>query len=35
MILCNLKTNHVTTPMGYDLSHISFSWIVKEAKGKR
>ena len=35
MRIGSLKTNHLTNPMGYEMSKVSFSWIVEEAKGNR
>ena len=31
----HLRTNHVENPVGFLLEHISFSWIVTKARGKR
>ncbi|MCR5278937.1 MAG: glycoside hydrolase family 78 protein [Lachnospiraceae bacterium] len=31
----SLKTNHIENPLGYMMSGVSLSWIVKEAKGSK
>ena len=35
MIITAMRANHLTTPLGYDLSHLSLSWIPEDANGTR
>lgn len=35
MKVINLRTNHFENPVGYQISPLSLSWSVEEAKGKR
>ena len=30
-----MRANHLETPLGYDLSHLSLSWIAEETRGTR
>ena len=34
MRITNLKTNHLITPLGFDLAHPTISYIVEEAEGR-
>ena len=35
MIIESLKTNHIETPLGYQIARPVFSWTVSSATGKR
>ena len=35
MNVTSMLVNHVKTPLGYDLSHLSLSWIPENARGTR
>lgn len=35
MKICNLKTNHIKNPMGFDFSKVILSYMVSDTKGKK
>ncbi len=35
MQIVHLRTNHLCNPLGYRLSHVVFSWVVKDAQGTK
>ena len=35
MKLYDLQVNHLTNPIGFQMENVTFSWKVKEAKGKK
>lgn len=35
MKITSMRANHLETPLGYDLSHLSLSWIAEETRGTR
>jgi len=35
MLIINLRTNHFENPVGYNVSPLTFSWNVEEARGTK
>ena len=35
MKIVNTRVNHLINPIGYQLPHLSFSYVVEEAEGKK
>lgn len=33
MKITNCKVNHLTNPIGFQMNHIVFSWVVEDADG--
>lgn len=35
MNIIDCKVNHLKNPLGYHMEHVTFSYVVEQAKGKK